>query len=36
MALLGKERVRRDFLTPRLLRDELRLFSELLAGKIEA
>ncbi|MFA4964634.1 MAG: glycosyltransferase [Thermoleophilia bacterium] len=36
MALLGKEHVRREFLTPRLLRDELRLFSDLLAGKIEA
>jgi trehalose synthase len=36
MALLGKEHVRRNFLTPRLLRDELRLLSDLLAGKIEA
>jgi trehalose synthase len=35
MALLGKEHVRREFLTPRLLRDELRLFSDLLAGKIQ-
>ncbi len=34
MALLGKERVRREFLTPRLLRDDLQLFSDLLAGKI--
>ncbi|MCX6373036.1 MAG: hypothetical protein NTX16_08125, partial [Actinobacteria bacterium] len=32
--LLGKEHVRREFLTPRLLRDELRLFSDLQAGKI--
>ena len=36
MALLGKEHVRREFLTPRLLRDDLRLFSDLKAGKIEA
>jgi len=34
MALLGKEHVRREFLTPRLLRDDLRLFSDLQAGKI--
>jgi trehalose synthase len=34
MALLGKEHVRREFLTPRLLRDDLRLFSDLKAGKI--
>ena len=34
MALLGKEHVRREFLTPRLLRDDLQLFSDLLAGKI--
>jgi trehalose synthase len=34
MALIGKEKVRREFLVPRLLRDELRLFSDLLAGKI--
>jgi hypothetical protein len=26
--------VRREFLTPRLLRDDLRLFSDLQAGKI--
>ena len=32
MALLGKEKVRHDFLTPRLLRDELRLFNRLLDG----
>jgi trehalose synthase len=36
MALLGKEKVRRDFLTPRLLRDDLRLFADLEAGKIKA
>lgn len=36
MALLGKEHVRREFLTPRLLRDDLRLFSDLLTGKIVA
>ena len=35
MALLGKEHVRREFLTPRLLRDDLRLFSDLLDGRIE-
>ncbi len=29
MALLGKEKVRREFLTPRLLRDDLRLFADL-------
>ena len=34
MALRGKEHVRRDFLTPRLLRDDLRLFTDLLDGKI--
>jgi trehalose synthase len=34
MALRGKERVRTHFLTPRLLRDDLRLFSDLLEGKI--
>ncbi len=34
MALLGKEHVRRHFLTPRLLRDDLRLFDDLLSGKI--
>jgi len=34
MALLGKEHVRREFLTPRLLRDDLRLFADLQAGKI--
>ena len=32
MALRGKEHVRREFLTPRLLRDYLRLFTE-LAGE---
>jgi trehalose synthase len=32
MALLGKEKVRHEFLTPRLLRDELRLFNRLLDG----
>jgi trehalose synthase len=36
MALLGKEKVRREFLTPRLLRDDLRLFADLLEGKIGA
>jgi len=36
MALLGKEKVRREFLTPRLLRDDLRLFADLLAGKIQS
>ena len=35
MALKGKEYVRREFLTPRLLRDDLRLFADLRAGKIE-
>jgi trehalose synthase len=34
MALAGKEYVRREFLTPRLLRDDLRLFRDLRAGKI--
>jgi hypothetical protein len=34
MALAGKEYVRHEFLTPRLLRDDLRLFSDLRAGKI--
>jgi trehalose synthase len=34
MALRGKEHVRANFLTPRLLRDDLRLFSDLLDGKI--
>jgi trehalose synthase len=34
MALAGKEYVRREFLTPRLLRDDLRLFSDLRAGRI--
>jgi trehalose synthase len=34
MALVGKEYVRREFLTPRLLRDDLRLFHDLLTGKI--
>jgi trehalose synthase len=34
MALLGKEHVRARFLTPRLVRDDLRLFNDLLAGKI--
>ena len=34
MALKGKEHVRREFLTPRLLRDDLRLFHDLLTGKI--
>ena len=32
MALLGKEHVRRNFLTPRALRDYLRLFTELEKG----
>lgn len=36
MALAGKEHVRREFLTPRLLRDDLRLFTDLRAGKIRA
>jgi trehalose synthase len=35
MALRGKEHVRREFLTPRLLRDDLRLFCDLMDGKIE-
>lgn len=34
MAQRGKEHVRRHFLTPRLVRDELRLFRDLLDGKI--
>jgi trehalose synthase len=34
MALVGKEHVRREFLTPRLLRDDLRLFCDLMDGKI--
>jgi trehalose synthase len=34
MALLGKETVRREFLTPRLLRDDLRLFADLEDGRI--
>jgi trehalose synthase len=29
MALRGKEKVRTEFLTPRLLRDDLRLFADL-------
>jgi trehalose synthase len=32
LALAGKEHVRREFLTPRLLRDYLRLFTELEQG----
>jgi len=36
MALLGKEKVRREFLTPRLLRDDLRLFADLEEGKMKA
>lgn len=32
LALAGKEKVRREFLTPRLLRDYLRLFTELAEG----
>ena len=36
MALRGKEKVRREFLTPRLLRDDLRLFADLEEGKIGA
>jgi trehalose synthase len=36
MALVGKEKVRREFLTPRLLRDDLRLFADLERGKIGA
>jgi trehalose synthase len=35
MALKGKEHVRTHFLTPRLLRDDLRLFDDLLEGKIQ-
>ncbi len=31
MARKGKEHVREHFLTPRLLRDDLRIFNELLA-----
>jgi len=34
MVLLGKEHVKCEFLTPRLLRDDLRLFSDLRASKI--
>jgi hypothetical protein len=34
MALAGKEHVRTHFLTPRLLRDDLRLFNDLLTGSI--
>jgi trehalose synthase len=34
MALAGKEFVRHNFLTPRLLRDDLRLFNDLLTGSI--
>jgi trehalose synthase len=34
MALRGKEHVRARFLTPRLLRDDLKLFADLLDGKI--
>jgi len=34
MALLGKEHARREFHTPRLRRDDLRLFSDLRASKI--
>ncbi len=36
MALRGKEHVRREFLTPRLLRDDLRLFRDLREGKIQS
>ena len=36
MALLGKEKVRREFLTPRLLRDDLRLFANLESGTVRA
>ena len=36
MALRGKEKVRREFLTPRLLRDDLRLFADLESGTIGA
>jgi len=35
MAQRGKEHVRRHFLTPRLVRDELRLFRDLLEGRID-
>jgi trehalose synthase len=34
MALAGKEHVRRHYLTPRLLRDDLKLFNDLLTGKM--
>ena len=34
MALRGKEYVRRNFLTPRLLRDDLKLFNDLFEGKM--
>ncbi len=34
MALRGKEHVRTHFLTPRLLRDDLRLFKDLIEGNI--
>jgi len=34
MARLGKEHVRRHFLVPRLLRDDLRLFNQLLSGRM--
>jgi trehalose synthase len=34
MALKGKEYVRRHFLTPRMLRDDLKLFNDLLEGKM--
>jgi trehalose synthase len=33
MALRGKEHVRHQFLTPRLLRDDLRLFNDVLEGR---
>jgi trehalose synthase len=36
LALAGKEHVRREFLTPRLLRDYLRLFTELGRGTGQA
>jgi trehalose synthase len=36
MALLGKEKVRHEFLTPRLLRDDLRLFADLMDGRMES
>jgi hypothetical protein len=35
MALPGRERVRRAFPTPRLIRDELRLFADFEEGRIE-